>query len=85
MMRFVKRSAFYLLVALIILVAVFPFYYAIITSFKSGTALFQVDYWPKSLSLDNYTGVLTQGSFVRSSAIRFWWQPWWWQFRSCWP
>ncbi|APX68316.1 MULTISPECIES: carbohydrate ABC transporter permease [unclassified Brucella] len=66
MMRFVKRSAFYLLVALIILVAVFPFYYAIITSFKSGTALFQVDYWPKSLSLDNYTGVLTQGSFVRS-------------------
>ncbi|ENR01705.1 hypothetical protein H721_02361 [Brucella ovis IntaBari-2006-46-332] len=40
MMRFVKRSAFYLLVALIILVAVFPFYYAIITSFKSGTALF---------------------------------------------
>ncbi|ENQ93591.1 carbohydrate ABC transporter permease [Brucella melitensis] len=66
MMRVVKRSAFYLLVALIILVAVFPFYYAIITSFKSRTALFQVDYWPKSLSLDNYTGVLTQGSFVRS-------------------
>ncbi|MDG1634663.1 carbohydrate ABC transporter permease, partial [Bacillus cereus] len=66
MMRVVKRSAFYLLVALIILVAVFPYYYAIITSFKSGTALFQVDYWPKSLSLDNYTGVLTQGSFVRS-------------------
>ncbi|MEN8491861.1 carbohydrate ABC transporter permease [Brucella melitensis] len=66
MIRVVKRSAFYLLVALIILVAVFPFYYAIITSFKSGTALFQVDYWPKSLSLDNYTGVLTQGSFVRS-------------------
>jgi len=43
-MRFMKTFGFYLLVALIILVAVFPFYYAIISSFKSGTALFQVDY-----------------------------------------
>src|SRR5690606_8016205 len=65
-MRFVKTLGFYLLVALIILIAVFPFYYAIITSLKSGTALFQVDYWPNSFSLDNYTGVLTQGSFLRS-------------------
>ncbi len=50
--------------ALIILVACSP-YYAIITSFKSGTALFQVDYWPKSLSLDNYTGVLTQEALAQ--------------------
>ncbi|CAN7623913.1 carbohydrate ABC transporter permease [Pararhizobium sp. LjRoot255] len=61
-----KRTAFYALVATIIVIAVFPFYYAILTSFKSGTALFQVDYWPTSLSLANYTGVLSSGSFVRN-------------------
>jgi trehalose/maltose transport system permease protein len=61
-----KRTAFYALVATIIVIAVFPFYYAILTSFKSGTALFRVDYWPTSLSLANYTGVLSSGSFVRN-------------------
>ena len=52
---------FYLLVAVIVVVAVFPFYYAIVTSFKSGTALFEVDYWPTPFSLDNYVGVFTSG------------------------
>ena len=41
-MWIVKRTAFYLLVAVIVVIAVFPFYYAIITSLKSGTALFEV-------------------------------------------
>lgn len=62
----VKRAAFYALLAAIVIVAVFPFYYAILTSFKYGTALFQVDYWPTSFSLANYSSVLTQGNFVRS-------------------
>ena len=35
-----KNTAFYALVVLIVVLAVFPFYYAIITSFKSGSALF---------------------------------------------
>lgn len=65
-MHYIKLAGFYLLVAIIILVAVFPFYYAIITSVKSGTALFQVDYWPTNFSIENYTSVLTQGSFLRS-------------------
>ncbi len=62
----VKRAAFYLLVVGIVLISIFPFYYAIITSFKSGTALFQINYWPTSFSLANYTQVLTTGSFVRN-------------------
>ena len=53
---------FYLLVAVIVVVAVFPFYYAILTCFKSGTALFQVDYWPKDFSLANYVTVFTEGT-----------------------
>ncbi len=62
----VKRSAFYLLVIGIVVISIFPFYYAIITSFKSGTALFAINYWPTSFSLANYTQVLTTGSFVRN-------------------
>ncbi|MDM9621831.1 sugar ABC transporter permease [Rhizobium sp. AC44/96] len=61
-----KNTLFYLLVAVIVIIAVFPFYYAILTSFKAGTALFEVNYWPTSISLTNYTNVLTTGSFIRS-------------------
>ncbi|RWN21547.1 MAG: carbohydrate ABC transporter permease [Mesorhizobium sp.] len=65
-MWIVKRTAFYLLVAVIVFVAVFPFYYAIITSLKSGTDLFRADLWPTTISLANYRNVLTEGSFVRN-------------------
>lgn len=66
LMTIAKRTAFYALVAVIVVVAVFPFYYAILTSFKSGTALFRVDYWPSALSLANYQEILTHGSFLRN-------------------
>jgi trehalose/maltose transport system permease protein len=66
MTRLAKSAAFYLLVALIVVIAVFPFYYAIITSLKSGTALFQIDYWPTSFSLNNYIAVFTTGTFPRN-------------------
>lgn len=61
-----KRTAFYALVAVIILVAVFPFYYAILTSLKSGTALFRIDYWPTDISLANYAGIFSHRTFVRN-------------------
>ena len=66
--RHTKTAAFYLLVAIIVLVSVFPFYYAILTSFKSGTALFEVNYLPVHFSLDNYISVLTTGVFLRNLA-----------------
>lgn len=65
-MKAVKTFSFYLLVAVIVVVAVFPFYYALITSFKSGSALFQVDYWLAGVSLDNYREVFRQGNFLRN-------------------
>jgi len=65
-MRILSRAAFYLLVAVIVIVAVFPFYYAVVTSLKSGTALFEVDYWPKMVSVANYRTVLTDGTFPRN-------------------
>lgn len=65
-MWIVKRTAFYLLVAAIVFVAVFPFYYAIVTSLKSGTELFRAGLWPTTVRLANYRNVLTEGSFVRN-------------------
>ncbi|ARP63997.1 sugar ABC transporter permease [Mesorhizobium sp. WSM1497] len=67
-MWIVKRTAFYLLVGAIVFVAVFPFYYAIVTSLKSGTDLFRADLWPTTISFANYRNVLIEGAFVRNLA-----------------
>jgi trehalose/maltose transport system permease protein len=61
-----KRAAFYFAVVVIVVFAVFPFYYAILTSFKQGPDLFKITYWPESFSLENYVSVLTNGSFPRN-------------------
>jgi len=63
---YTKKTAFYLLVLVIIVESVFPFYYAILTSFKSGTSLFQVNYWPTMISWDNYAAVFQNGSFPQN-------------------
>ncbi|TPI47941.1 carbohydrate ABC transporter permease [Mesorhizobium sp. B2-9-1] len=65
-MKMLKRAGFYLLLLAIVFVAVFPFYYAIVTSLKSGTELFQAGLWPRSFSLGNYRNVLTEGPFLRN-------------------
>lgn len=63
---FVKRIAFYALVIVIFALSIFPLYYAILTSFKSGTDLFRPDYWPTSLNLKNYIAIFSSVTFVRS-------------------
>ncbi|WP_188008656.1 carbohydrate ABC transporter permease [Grimontia hollisae] len=60
------QVGFYLLVAVIVVFSVFPFYYAIVTSFKSGSALFQVEYLPSSLDWGNYASVFSGGVFERN-------------------
>ncbi len=62
----IKKCAFYAAVALIVVIAVFPFYYAILTSFETGTALFEVNYLPSSFDFGNYESVLTTRNFPRS-------------------
>jgi trehalose/maltose transport system permease protein len=66
--KLTKSALFYALVIVIVVVSVFPFYYAILTSFKSGTDLFRINYWPTSFSLDNYYDVLfsPSGQFPRN-------------------
>ncbi|WP_224703316.1 carbohydrate ABC transporter permease [Devosia aquimaris] len=64
--KIVKTTLFYAAVVFIVVVSVFPFYYAILTSFKQGTDIFRVSYWPTSFSFENYQAVLSQGSFPRN-------------------
>ncbi|MEQ9636831.1 MAG: carbohydrate ABC transporter permease [Devosia marina] len=64
--KLTKTVLFYALVLVIVVVSVFPFYYAILTSLKSGTDLFRVTYWPTSISFDNFRQVFSQGAFPRN-------------------
>jgi trehalose/maltose transport system permease protein len=60
----VRRGLFYLVVAIIVIYAVFPFYYAILSSMKSGSELFRVDYFPFKWNLGNYTSVFRDQPFA---------------------
>lgn len=53
------RSALYLAAALVVALSVFPFIYAVSTSFKSGAALFEPRLWPSSVTLGNYISLFT--------------------------
>ncbi len=64
--KLLQQLGLWVLIVIISVYALFPFYYAIITSFKSGSAIFQVTYWPTDFSLANYWGVLAQGRFPRN-------------------
>lgn len=64
-LRRLKQAGFGLLVVVIVGQAVFPFYYAILTSLESGQQLFEVHYWPAAFDLSNYTSMLGDGRFGR--------------------
>lgn len=64
--RHLGRLAFYLLVAAIIFYAVFPFYWAIVSSLKTGSALFEVEFWPAQPTLENYIALFKEQPFARN-------------------
>ncbi len=66
MRRLALKGAFALLLVAIVLFAVFPFYYAIVSSFKTGSELFRVDYFPFSWNWSNYAAVFEQQPFARN-------------------
>ncbi|MEH6873476.1 MAG: carbohydrate ABC transporter permease [Candidatus Competibacter sp.] len=66
MQRLFARLGFYLLVTVIVLYAVFPFYYAIVTSFKTGPELFSIDYFPVRWHWDNYIAVFREQPFAHN-------------------
>jgi trehalose/maltose transport system permease protein len=60
----VRRGLFYAAVAIIVVYAVFPFYYAILSSMKSGSELFRVDYFPFKWNFGNYASVFRDQPFA---------------------
>jgi trehalose/maltose transport system permease protein len=65
-MTILRKIGFWFLVAAIVAYAVFPFYYAILSSMKTGSALFRIDYWPESFDLSNYVAVFREQPFARN-------------------
>lgn len=60
------RIGFWLLILAIVAFAIFPFYYAILSSFRSGPALFSTAIWPDSFDLRNYVSVFRDQPFGRN-------------------
>lgn len=57
--RVLGKTGLYILVVLICLFCLFPFYFAIVTSLKSGTELFSTTLWPQAPSMKNYVALFT--------------------------
>ena len=57
--RILGKTGLCLLVAIISLFCLFPFYFAIVTSLKSGTELFSTTLWPQAPTLKNYVSLFT--------------------------
>ncbi len=64
--RIVGRAFFYLLVAAIVVYTVFPFYWAIVSSLKEGSALYDVEAFPPDPAWGNYAAIFAQQSFGRN-------------------
>ena len=62
--KLAKGALFYLLVAVIVFSAVFPFYYAFLTSMKSDSELFRADLFPLSWNFGNYGSVFKDQPFA---------------------
>jgi len=67
-LRLLSRVGFYLLVLLVFVYLVFPFYWAVVSSLKDPQELFAtpVTYWPKHLRWQNYLDVFTMQPFGRN-------------------
>src|SRR3954447_11395094 len=57
---------FYLLLLIIIVYTVFPFYWAIVSSLRSGANLFTTDLLPRNPAWSNYVAVFREQPFARN-------------------
>jgi trehalose/maltose transport system permease protein len=58
-----NQIGLYALVAIIVVFTIFPFYYAILSSLRSGSELFNVNILPTSFNLSNYVSVFAEQPF----------------------
>lgn len=65
--RILGRVGFYLLIVAIILFSLFPFYWALNSSFKGEQELFEpASYLPRNFTTINYQGVFSNGNFMQA-------------------
>lgn len=64
--RVLGKGLFALLVALILFYTLFPFYWAVVSSLKTGSALFTADLWPADPAWENYVLVFSEQPFGRN-------------------
>ncbi len=64
--RALGRAAFWALIGLIVLYAAFPFYWAIVSSLKTGSSLFQVELIPSRPTIGNYVALFRDQPFARN-------------------
>lgn len=66
MTRLIGRALFWLVVGLILFYALFPFAWAVLSSFKAGTELFRPNLLPAEATLENYSAVFEEQPFLRN-------------------
>jgi trehalose/maltose transport system permease protein len=64
--RIIGTTLFYLLVVFIVVYTVFPFYWAIVSSLKEGSALYTVEFFPKNPKWGNYAAIFREQPFGRN-------------------
>jgi trehalose/maltose transport system permease protein len=64
--RLILRGGFYLLIAFILVYTVFPFYWAVVSSLKTGSSLFEVDLLPPDPAWTNYVSIFREQPFARN-------------------
>ena len=64
--RNTARLGFWLLIAVIVFYALFPFYWAVVSSLKAGSALFDLSPLPADPAWDNYLEVFREQPFARN-------------------
>ena len=66
MTRLLKGAGLALVCLALAVFLLFPLYYAVLTSFKSGSELFRVSYWPSEINFANYTRIWNEQNFARN-------------------
>lgn len=64
--RLLKYALLYALVAVILVYTLFPFYWAVVSSLKAGTALFEAHPFPSDPAWGNYLAVFEEQPFGRN-------------------
>ena len=64
--RNLKTVLLYMMVAVVVVFSVFPFYYAIISSLRTGQQLFDPSVLPTGTSISNYFAIFEQQPFGRN-------------------